>query len=231
MYIEMESIMKSMAVLIPAYNAEASLKELVERLHNSVGDVTVVVVDDGSTDRTRVIAGLTGAIVLQHEHNRGKGAALQTGFDFIKNLKDIKFILTMDADLQHQPEDCLKLLSAQKKTNADMVIGWRGRIGTNMPVHRRVSNTITSAMVGIKTGMKIKDSQCGFRLIRKNVAERIRIEANGYEAETEFLIKAARLGCTIEFIPVHTVYGNEKSYMTHWTTTVNFLKVLLRDYA
>ena len=100
-----------------------------------------------------------------------------------------------------------------------------------MPSHRILSNTLTSALVSLKTGMKIKDSQCGFRLIRKRVLENIQLESRGYEAETEFLIKAARLEFKIEFVPVHTVYGSEKSYMTHWATTMNFIKVLLRKYS
>ena len=221
---------KTIAVLIPAYNADKSLAELIHRLRTSLGDVQIVVVDDGSSDRTREIAASAGAAVLQHEKNRGKGAALQTGFDYLNKQSGIEFILTMDADLQHQPEDVPKFFLAQKKSNADIVIGWRERIGTPMPVHRRLSNSITSALVGMRTGVKIKDSQCGFRLMRRSVIEHIRLEAAGYEAETEFLIKAASRSFTMDFVPVQTIYGTEKSYMTHWATTVNFIKVIFRKY-
>jgi glycosyltransferase involved in cell wall biosynthesis len=221
---------KTIAVLIPALNAENSLAELVHRLRNSIGDVQVVVVDDGSTDRTKEVAASIGVLVLRHEKNRGKGAALQTGFDFLNKQTGIEFILTMDADLQHQPEDAPKFFLALQKTGADIIIGWRERIGTRMPVHRKLSNTITSTLVGMRTGMKIKDSQCGFRFIRRSVIERIRLDSTGYEAETEFLIKAARRGFKINFVPVQTIYGKEKSYMTHWATTVNFIKVFFRNY-
>ena len=190
----------------------------------------IVVVDDGSTDCTSKVAASVGAVVLRHQKNCGKGAALQTGFDFLIKQTEIEFILTMDADLQHQPEDVSKFLLAQQKTNADIVIGWRKRIGTRMPVHRRFSNTITSALVGLRSGVKITDSQCGFRFIRRAVIERVRLGATGYEAETEFLIKAARHGFKIEFVPVQTIYGKEKSYMTHWATTMNFIKVIFRKY-
>jgi glycosyltransferase involved in cell wall biosynthesis len=227
----MNTLLKSTAVMIPAYNAEASIEELVNRLHRSVGDVQIIVVDDGSSDRTSEVAKSIGAVVLRHEKNRGKGAALQTGFDYAKNLAGIEFVLTMDADLQHQPEDVPKFFLVQQQTDADIVIGWRKRIGTQMPVHRLFSNTITSAMVGMRTGVKIKDSQCGFRLIRRSVIERVQLETAGYEAETEFLIKAAQHEFTIQFVPVHTIYGKEKSYIKHWATTVNFIKVLFRNYA
>ena len=221
---------KTIAVLIPAYNAEKSLGELILRLCKSLGDVQIVVVDDGSVDKTNEVAASAGAVVLRHEKNRGKGAALQTGFNFITEQAGIEFIVTMDADLQHQPEDVPKFFLAQQKSNADIIIGWREKIGTRMPVHRRLSNTVTSALVGIRTGVKVKDSQCGFRLIRRSVIERVHLEAAGYEAETEFLIKAASRGFTVDFVPVQTIYGPEKSYMTYWATTVNFIKVIFRNY-
>jgi glycosyltransferase involved in cell wall biosynthesis len=223
-------ITKKIAVLIPAFNAEKSFTELVSRLRNAIGNVLIVIVDDGSTDRTNEMAASIGVVVLRHKNNLGKGAALQTGFDYLNKQDAVEFILTVDADLQHQPEDVPKFLLVQQKTNADIVIGWRERIGTQMPVHRKLSNIITSALVGMRTGVKIKDSQCGFRLIRRSIIENVQLVADGYEAETEFLIKAARHGFKIEFAPVQTIYGIEKSYMTHWTTTVNFIKVLFRKY-
>lgn len=226
----MEFDAKTLAVLIPAFNAEYALPELSKRLHNAIGNVQIVIVDDGSRDRTYEVAASIGAVVLVHQKNRGKGAALQTGFNYLNKQSEVVFILTIDADLQHQPEDVRKFLLAQQETNADIIIGWRERIGTRMPMHRRLSNTITSMLVGMRTGIKIRDSQCGFRLIRRSVVEHVRLESTGYEAETEFLIKAARRGFKIEFVPVQTIYGREKSYMTHLTTTLNFIKVIFRKY-
>jgi len=207
------------------------MTELVQRIRKAIGEVHIVVVDDGSTDETLEVATSLGVTVLQHKQNRGKGAALQTGFDFLKNRLEFDFILVMDSDLQHQPEDISKFFEAQQQTSADIVIGWRQRVGTKMPANRILSNTITSFMVRMRTGVTIKDSQCGFRLICRGVVEQIRLESTGYAAETEFLIKAAQKGFGIEFVPVNTVYGTERSYMTHWTTTKNFIKVLFRDYA
>lgn len=227
----MDSIIRAASVLIPAYNAGSYLEELVSRLRSSIGDIRIVIVDDGSADNTAEIAISIGATVLRHDKNCGKGATLQTGFDFLKNEKNVEFILTMDADLQHQPDDIQKFFNIQKKTNADIVIGWRERRGTKMPVHRILSNTLTSVLVSLKTGTKIKDSQCGFRLISKGVIENITLESHGYEAETEFLIKAALQKYKIESVPVSTVYGSEKSYMTNWATMMNFIKVLLRKYS
>ena len=219
------------SVVIPAYQARSTLQELVARLRHSMRDLHIIVVDDGSTDDTTELAAAMGTIVLRHEQNRGKGAALQTGFDFAKKQTDVDFVFTMDADLQHQPEEMQNFIRTQQQTGAEIVIGWRERIGTHMPIHRIISNTLTSKLVSLKTGIKMRDSQCGFRLIRRNVLEKIQLESCGFEAETEFLIKAARHGFKIEFVPIHTVYGTEKSYMTHWKTTMNFLRVLLQEYA
>jgi glycosyltransferase involved in cell wall biosynthesis len=226
----MEASAHSTIVMIPAYNAGHSLKELADRLRRSVGNIPILVVDDGSQDNTGKIALSIGAIVLRHGKNCGKGAALRTGFDFIQKQRQEQFVVTMDADLQHRPEDVPMFFQVQQKTGADLIIGWRERKGTGMPLHRILSNTVTSALVSIRTGVKIKDSQCGFRLIHRKILKSIRLDSNGYEAETEFLIKAAQHGSIIESVQVQTVYGNEKSYMTHWKTTMSFIKVLVRRY-
>ncbi len=163
--------------------------------------------------------------------NKGKGAALQTGFNYVLHHVLVDYVLTLDADLQHLPEDAPAFFDALQRMNADVLVGWRQRVGTNMPIHRRMSNAITSLMVGTRTGTVIRDSQCGYRLIKKNVIEQVKLETTGFEAETEFLIKAAKRKFKIEFVPIQTVYSNEKSYMTHWKTTMNFAKVLFRDWA
>ncbi len=221
----------NLIVLIPAYRAEQTLPELIRRVRGVLPDAGILVIDDGSPDATARLAEENGAIVLSHTANRGKGAALQTGFDYVRSQTSVDFVLTLDADLQHLPEDIPNFIAVQKETNADLVAGWRQRGGTRMPFHRRMSNTITSALVGIRTGVLIKDSQCGFRLIRKKVLEKVFTVSCGYEAETEFLIKAAKRGFRFAWAPVQTVYGEEKSYMTHWRTTINFIRVLFKEYA
>jgi glycosyltransferase involved in cell wall biosynthesis len=226
----MEDLLRKSCVLIPAYNAVQSIQELISRIQKGFGNVQVIVVDDGSQDGTSQAAAFGRAIVLRHDRNSGKGAALQTGFSFVTKSTHFEFILTMDSDLQHQPEDISKFFTVQKETQTDIVIGQRKRLKSGMPIHRILSNTITSILVSLKTGKYIKDSQCGFRLFRRKVIEAFDLKTTGYEAETEFLIQAVRRGYQIEFVPIQTIYGDEKSHMTHWATTKNFLKVLLRKY-
>jgi len=218
------------AVLIPALNAAQTLGQLLAGLKQIVGIESVVVVDDGSSDETVAVAKAEGAVVISHGANRGKGAALRTGFQYILSATSHDSVITIDADLQHDPKDVPKFLSAWQMGNLDLVLGCRRRLGSGMPLHRVLSNTITSALVSARTRVKIRDSQTGFRLIARRILSSIEVEADGYEAETEILIKAAMKGFRIGSVPIATIYGGAPSHMTHWKTTKRFLQVLFREY-
>jgi len=218
------------AVLIPALNAARTLGQLLEGLKPFLAAGDIVVVDDGSSDESAAIAKAAGAVVLKHSSNRGKGAALRTGFAYILSSTSYDSVITMDADLQHKPEDVPGFLAAWKSGEADLILGYRNKIGSGMPLHRILSNTITSALVSARTGIRIRDSQTGFRLIARRVLASVEVHSDGYEAETEMLIRAARQGFRIAGIPVATVYDGAPSHMTHWRTTMQFLKVLLKEY-
>ena len=222
--------MEKIFVIIPAFNAADTLPELLNRLSRYVEWGAMLVVDDGSTDGTAEVAQRTGVKVLRHESNRGKGSALRTGFAYFCSNNSYGSVITIDADLQHIPEELPKFVEARSKGGGNIIIGERTRMGTSMPLHRVLSNAVTSGLVSARTGRAIKDSQSGYRLLGREVLEAINLETDGYEAETELLVKAALKGFSIQFVPVTTVYGHERSYMTHWTTTKRFLQVLLKDY-
>lgn len=222
--------MTDTGVLIPAYNAENTLPALIAKLVQYVPAQNVLVVNDGSTDNTAAVARAAGVQVISTEVNRGKGSALSKGFEVLKSDGRFGNVITMDADLQHPADRIPDLIQAKSRTGADIVIGRRRRQGSKMPIHRILSNSITSFLVSARTGRKIPDSQCGFRLIGMDVLAEITVNSAGFEAETEFLIRAVRKGFTVEFVPVETIYDGEKSHMQNWKTTVNFIKVLLKDY-
>ena len=190
----------------------------------------MIVVDDGSTDETASVATALGATVLNHRSNRGKGAALRTGFDYVLAADQFDSAITMDADLQHDPADLPAFLAAWQTHETELILGFRRKLGSGMPLHRVVSNTITSALVSARTGVRIRDSQTGYRLIARAVLAAVRIESDGYEAETELLIKAAGKGFRISGVPIATIYAGAPSHMTHWRTTKQFLHVLLKEY-
>ena len=227
----MDRLFENIGVLVPAYNAGNTLGSLIERLSPYVPTNNVLVVDDGSTDNTAAIGRQRGVRVLSLGKNRGKGAALSKGFEVWKNDPSFESIMTIDADLQHPPEKLPAFVEMKLQSGADIVVGARNRRGTNMPIHRRLSNTITSMLVSVRTGENILDSQCGFRLIGTHVLSAVSLESNGYEAETEFLIKAVKKGFAVRFVPIETIYNGEKSHMTNWKTTINFIKILLQDYS
>ncbi len=218
------------AAVIPAYNAAETLRPLLERLEPYVAAEHVYVVDDGSMDATAAVANKGGVHVLHHPMNRGKGAALRTAFVYLEQQKRYDAVLTIDADLQHDPGDIPAFIREWQKGAFDLIVGARKKIGTRMPVHRVLSNLMTSFLVSARTGRMIKDSQSGFRLISLAMLSAVETESDGFEAETEFLIRAALRGFRIGFIPVATIYGTSGSHMTHWNTTKRFLSVLLKEY-
>jgi glycosyltransferase involved in cell wall biosynthesis len=218
------------AVLIPALNASQTLSEVLKKVSEHVPSSSVIVVDDGSTDETARIAQAGGARLLSHPVNRGKGAALRTGFEHVVADPAIECVITLDADLQHDPNELPKFIEQWKQGNADVIIGRRKRIGSGMPLHRRMSNIINSYLVSVRGGARIYDSQCGYRCIGRSVLETIQFSSDGFEAETEILLKAARLGFRFSSVRISTIYGSEQSHMTHWQTTRRFLHVLMKEY-
>jgi glycosyltransferase involved in cell wall biosynthesis len=218
------------AVVIPALNAAQTLSQVLSKVVLFVPPQSILVVDDGSIDATSRIADESGVIVIRHPMNRGKGAALRTGFEYIMGHSEYRCVITLDADLQHDPEEIPKFVARWDHGGVDVIVGSRRRAGSTMPFHRRLSNTITSALVSARAGVRIKDSQSGFRCISREVLSAIQFDSDGYEAETEMLIKAARRGFVIDFVPIATIYGSERSSMTHWQTTKRFLQVLLKEY-
>jgi glycosyltransferase involved in cell wall biosynthesis len=218
------------AVVIPALNAARTLSEVLAKVALYVPPQSILVVDDGSADATARIAEESGVIVIRHPVNRGKGAALQSGFEYILAHSEFECVITLDADLQHDPAEIPKFVTRWNQGGVDVIVGSRKRAGSKMPFHRRLSNIITSSLVSARAGVVIKDSQSGYRCISRDVLSEVRLDCDGYEAETEMLIKAASRGFKIDFVPIATIYGTERSSMTHWQTTKRFLQVLLKEY-
>ncbi len=212
-------------VLLPAYNEEQAVAPLVERLRAENFDV--VVVDDGSADNTVLAAREKGAVVLEHKVNKGKGQALRTGFDYVKQ-KNYAGLVIMDADGQHCPEDLAEFIKNAENSDAGIIVGNRMKDPQGMPFIRKMTNIITSSVVSFLAGYKIPDSQCGFRLIKTEVLKKINLKTVNYDTESEMLIEAGRNGFPISSIPVKTIYADQDSQISPITDTIRFWSLVLK---
>ena len=197
-------------LLLPAYNVSRTLNRVIREANLFIGDI--IVVDDGSRDKTAEIALACGAVVLKHPHNCGKGMALRTGFDYAI-WAGYQLIFTMDSDGQHNPSDLPRFLDRFRQTKPDILIGGRIEDRTAMPLHRRLNNRLISTVGSALCGQHVPDFQSGYRLIKAEVLKAVSLKTERYETESELLIKAARLGFGIESMPIRAVYGDEISHI------------------
>ena len=214
-----------MIAVIPARDAAATVGGVVRRLREVLPGAEVVVVDDGSTDATGDQARAAGAIVVRHPVNRGKGAALESGFDEALR-RGCDAALALDADGQHDPAFAPRLLDALAR--ADVVVGSREGNRAGMPWLRRATNDVTTWFVSQLAGRRIPDSQSGYRAIRASVLRVVRPESRRFEYESEFLIGAARAGFEIGESPVPTLYNAPGSHIHPFRDTLRFIRLVLR---
>jgi len=188
---------------VPALNAAPTIAAVVSGLRAALPSALVVVVDDGSSDRTYATACDVADTTIRLAYNRGKGAALRSGFDVAVE-HGAEVVIPIDADGQHDPRYASALVDAL--ANADLAIGARDRRNGRMPVGRRLTNHLSAAAVSHCIGRTVDDAQSGFRAIRSQLIAGVRPHGDRYEFETEFLILAGRLGARITFVPIPTVY-------------------------
>jgi glycosyltransferase involved in cell wall biosynthesis len=191
-----------LSVIVPTYNAESRIVNTLRRL-NKVRDIgEVVVVDDGSGDKTAAVARKYADKVVSYKANHGKGYAMRKGVAAARG-DTICFI----DDSQFEPTEISKLLKKMKKSNLDMVIGDRGR---KIPQHRQITNYLQRVAVFISTGVWPKDVLCGFRIIKKRKFQDLKTQENGYAIEAETLFKSIMKGQKIGWVPVKVFYNEEK---------------------
>ena len=180
--------MTKVAILLPAYNEEVAIASMI-LLSSKYAD-EVIVIDDGSTDRTKEVSQLAGATVLSHKINKGKGVALKTGFDYAKKY-DI--IVTIDADGQHNPLEIPLLIKPIEEDIADLVNGSRyiNKQDTSTPKYRRIGQTVLDTATNIASGVKITDSQSGFRAFSSKCFNCFNFDPEGFGIESDMLIEAA----------------------------------------
>ena len=200
---------KDVVAVIPAFEAEAAVGAVVVGLRRRLQ--TVIVVDDGSTDATAEVAADAGARVESLEANRGKGAALRHGLE-LALAEEPAAVVLLDADGQHDPEDLELLLAAWDRSRPELVIGARLSDAGVIPPARYWTNYIGSRILSWMTGFELEDSQSGYRLLAAPLARSLRLCSDGYEIESEMLIKASKLGARVEHVRVRTIYNDVASH-------------------
>jgi len=218
---------EKVCILIPAYNAQGTLGQILKKIQSL--EIDTIVVDDGSKDETRIVAGANGASVLEHPFNLGKGSALQTGFQYALK-KAYQIVITLDADGQHNPLEIPFLLRIFRNVKPDILIGSRAGEFGKMTFLRRFWNRLGAKAVGQLCHSDITDSQSGFRLIRAEVLKEVDLVTSGFEMELELLIKACKKGFSVLSVPTPTqmIDGTESSHFRPVADTWQVCKIFLR---
>jgi len=210
-------------VIIPGYREQDRIGPVVRAVRHFIPDV--VVVDDGSDDGTAGEARDAGAFVLVHDVNAGKGAALDTGCRWARE-RGVEFMITMDADGQHAPEDIPAFISEYRKNVFPVLIGNRMSNPVDMPLVRRWTNRVMSWLLSREMGQSVPDTQCGFRLYRCAVLEGVSCGSARFDAESEILLELAAKGIRIGSVPIRVIYGDERSKINPVKDTIRFFGML-----
>lgn len=185
-------------VVIPALNAEHQLPGVIAgclELGQEWKEL-IIVIDDGSSDETSRVARAAGVRVVRHERNQGKGEALRTGFEL--SLRDrVDAVVTMDADGQHLASEIPKLLREWEQSGADLVIGSRDHLFGDMVGRRRLANRFSARAISMFAGVRVRDSQSGFRLYTRRFLTEVDYESSGFAAESEMVVVSGRKGLRI----------------------------------
>lgn len=193
------------AAIIPALNAERSIATVVAHTRRHVEPV--IVIDDGSSDATGELARAVGATVLRHDVNRGKGAALKTGFAWALDAS-FDAVITLDADGQHLPDEIPMFLEEYAQSRADLIIGGRAHLFRQMVPIRRMANQFSAWCIAKASGAPIADSQSGFRLYSARLLRAIHLRTDGFDMESEIIVRAGRRGFRIVTIPIDLGFVN-----------------------
>jgi polyprenyl-phospho-N-acetylgalactosaminyl synthase len=224
---------KRCGIVIPVYNSDTYLEELLNQIKEIQGkssshELDVAVVDDGSNPPL-AMQNFPGLEVewIRHAQNRGKGAALKTGFSHFL-AQGVNPIITMDGDLQHPPVFIPEFLHKYETGDFEIIIGSRKRNPRIMPLHRIISNTLTSIIISALIRQWVQDSQCGYRLYSREVVRTIHPEESRFHFESEMLIRSGWKNFKIGWIPIPTIYNQAPSAIRNFSDTVNFITLIFK---
>lgn len=218
-----------LSIVLPAKNEAAAIGATVEKIHAQllqmqiVGEIEVLVVNDGSTDDTAAVAQAAGARVVHHPYSKGNGAAIKTGARSALG----EVLVFMDADGQHDPADIPRLLNELNQGN-DMVVGARQK-GSQASVGRGLANGLYNRLASWMTGHKVEDLTSGFRAVRADkFREFLYLLPNGFSYPTTSTMAFFRAGYSVAYIPIHAAKRIGKSHIRLLHDGARFLLIIFK---
>ena len=222
-----------LALLIPAYNEEKYIEGVIE--NSSKYEMDIIIIDDGSIDSTAsIVESLISAYspylkLVRHSKNLGKGQALITGFDYIKE-NNYSGVITLDADGQHDTKEIINFLEVIKKEDPDLIIGDRLGNTAGMPFIRLATNIFTSWIISKIAGKKVSDVQSGYRYLKTMTIKKIKLKTKNFDTEPEIILRAGWQGMKILNVPIKTIYHDDfVSYVNPVKDTIKFFKLVLNS--
>lgn len=213
--------------VLPVFQHFDGLRDLIPQILQFFENKDIVVVNDGSSDFDKrfLLDKFPGISLIQHDKNKGKGAALYSGLCHLNEM-DYDYALCLDADGQHNPQEIPLFLDQAGK--ADIVIGNRMNSLTDMPVERIASNKISSAIIRRVSGLPVLDSQNGYRLVDIKKILELQLYESGFQFESEMLFAAGKKNLRLINVPVKTIYNNASSSIHHLNDTWRFIVLILK---
>jgi glycosyltransferase involved in cell wall biosynthesis len=213
----------SCLALVPAYN---EAKRITPVIHGAKTLLPVLAIDDGSKDDTAQVAEAAGATVLRQVPNQGKGAALRAGMRWALE-HGYRTVLTLDADGQHDPAEIPAFLDRYRATHADLIIG--ARTFDQMPLMRRVANTLGRWSFSWAVGQPVQDNQSGYRLLSRRMVEAILdSQEQGFEFEVEMIVTCVQRGYVLDWVLIRTIYGDHGSHIDPLHHATQFGRVVFQ---
>lgn len=220
--------MENMMIVIPSLNPDNRLIQLLAKIHQELNTIPIIVINDGSNneyDEFFNIAKEYTEIILNHDTNLGKGAALKTAMNYIlDNYPHIQYIITVDADGQHQVSDIKACIEATDRKSHGLVLGTRS-FDEDIPLRSKFGNILTRNILKLTTGITIDDTQTGLRVIpRSFMVNLLDVKGDRYEFETNMLIAAKEFGVPIIMQPIETIYIDDNS-SSHFNVISDSIKI------
>ena len=215
------------AAIVPAYQVAPVIGDVVRELVAIWPDPqAVLVIDDGSTDDTAARAESAGAAVIRHGKNRGKGAALHTGFVAAAS-RGFDVAVTVDGDGQHPPDEALRMHQACDDPDA-LVLGIRDLVGAGAPRPNQLSNQFSNLVLSAFVGRRFGDTQCGLRRYPIDATLALGGQETGYGFEAEVLIRGAAAGMRFVELPIRVIYPPEEERISHFDSVRDPTKIVFR---